>query len=161
MKTNDRNGQVLIEALIAISFLTVGFLAIFSLLARSLALSRSSAESYTAVYLASEGIEVARNMVDGNAIQKKAWNNGFAAGDYEVEYNSVSFLPDQGRFIAYDPSSHLYKYDGLIQTPFKRLIRIKLVGPDEIKINSLVSWIGAGGGDFNINLENHFMNWRI
>ncbi|OGZ00806.1 MAG: hypothetical protein A3B13_00495 [Candidatus Liptonbacteria bacterium RIFCSPLOWO2_01_FULL_45_15] len=155
-----KKGQVLIEALIALSFLTVGFLAAFSLLGRSLSTNRASAQSYAATYLAAEGIEVARNIVDGNGIQGVAWNNGFANGDYEIEYNSLSMTQNQERFLTYDPSTNIYGYGGSVQTPFKRAIRITLVGSDEIKVNSIISWIGLGGGDSRVDLEDHFMNWR-
>lgn len=156
-----RQGQVLIEALVAISLLTIGFLSAFALLGRSLSTNRASAQSYTATYLAAEGIEIARNIVDGNGIQGIAWNSGFADGDYEVVYNDFSMAPqNQPRFLTYGTSTNAYSYDGSFQTPFKRIIRIALVGSDEIKINSIVSWTGAGGGNFRVDLEDHFMNWR-
>ncbi|MDP2741592.1 MAG: hypothetical protein Q8O66_02835 [bacterium] len=157
----SNSGQVLVEAIVAISLLTVGFLAIFSLLGRSLALNRATVQSYTATYLAAEGIEIARNIVDTNGIQKRAWNDSFGNNDYEMEYNSNSFTQNQGRFLAYDPSTHLYSYAGPIQTPFKRVVRISLIGSEEIKVNSIVTWVGIGGGSFQVNLEDHFMNWRI
>lgn len=161
MKVNDKSGQALIEALVAIGFMIVGFLAIFSLLSRSLSLNRSSAESYTAAYLAAEGIEVARNIVDANGIQKKAWSDGFSSGDYEIQYDSTSFTSNQNRFIFYNPSTNLYSYGGQIQTPFKRLIRIRMISAAEIRVNSIVSWTSLGGGSPQINVEDHFMNWRI
>ncbi len=161
MKINDKSGQALIEALVAIGFMTVGFLAIFSLLSRSLSLNRSSAESYTAAYLAAEGIEVARNIIDANGIQKKAWNEGFSNSDYEVQYDSMSFTGNQNRHIFYSPSTNLYSYNGQIQTPFKRLIRVRMINADEIRINSIISWTSLGGGSPQINVEDHFMNWRI
>ena len=157
----SNNGQVLVEAIVAISLLTVGFLAVFSLLGRSLSLNRATVQSYIATYLAAEGIEVARNIVDTNGIQKRAWNDGFGNDDYETEYNSNSFTQNQGRFLSYDPSTRLYSYGGPIQTPFKRVIRINLIGADEIRVNSIVTWTGVGGGNFQVNLEDHFMNWRI
>lgn len=155
-----KKGQVLIESLVALTFLTAVFFSAFSLLGQSLVTNRTSAQSYTATYLAVEGIEVARNMIDGNGIQGKAWNSGFADGTYEIGYNDTSFSPDQGDFLMYDPSTNIYSYNGSILTPFKRAITIQLVNPDEIKIHSVVSWTGAGGGKFNVDLEDHFMNWR-
>ncbi|MEK7546636.1 MAG: hypothetical protein AAB536_00410 [Patescibacteria group bacterium] len=158
----SRRGQSLVEALVALSFLTVGFMAVFSLLSRSLSLNRSSTESYVATYIAAEGIEIARNIVDTNGIQKNAWSYGFSggSGDYEAEYNSRSLSPNQDRFLTYNPNSHIYGYGGSIQTPFKRLIRVTFVSQYEMKINSIVFWTGLGGGSFRVNLEDHFMNWR-
>lgn len=156
----SKKGQTLVESVIAVSLLSVGLLAIVSLINRSLSLNRTSAESYTATYLAAEGIEVVKNIVDSNAIKKLAWNAGLANGDYEVEYDSTSLSPNQNRFLDYDSSSNLYGYGVATPTGFKRMIRITLVGSEEIKVNSIVSWTTAGGGDFRVNLEDHFMNWR-
>ena len=156
----SKRGQALVESLVAVSLLTVGFLAIFSLLSRSLSLNRASTQSYIGTYLAAEGIEVIRSMVDANGLQKRAWNDGFATGDYEVEYNSLSLESNNDRFINYDPDRHLYDYKPFLPTPFKRLVRITLIGSNEIKVNSIVSWTSVGGGSFNVNLEDHFMNWR-
>ncbi len=161
-----RNGQLLVESMISISLLVVGFLAIFSLLSRSISLNRVAADNYTATYLAAEGIEVARNMVDANAIQKQpSWNCGFADGDYEVEYNTgetstnscIPLTPSQDRFLSFDPGTGLFSYSGTNPTSFKRLIRIVLVNKNEIKINSIVSWTTLGGG-YRIDVEDHFFN---
>ncbi len=157
----SKRGQTLIESLVALSLLTVGFLSIFALLGRSLSSSRASTESYTATYLAAEGIEVVRNLIDANGIQQRAWNSGFAtAGDYEIEYNSNSLLSNLGRFLSYSPTTNIYNYSGTNPTHFKRILRVTPVGSDEIIINSIVSWIGQGGGSFTVNLEDHFLKWR-
>lgn len=158
--SSARRGQLLVECLIAVSLLTVGFLGLFALLNRSLSLNRLIADNYVATYLSAEGIEVARNIFDANTIQKLPWNSGFLpSGDYEVEYNSNSLVSNQNRFLMFDPATHLYSYNGTRQTNFKRLIRVS-VGTNEIKVNSLVSWTTLGGGSFQVNLEDHFMNSR-
>jgi len=154
-------GQTLIEALVALSLLTVGFLSIFALLGRSLSSNRASAESYTATYLAAEGIEVVRNLIDANGIQKLPWNKGFSTpGDYEVEYNSNALLTNMGRFLTYDPGTNIYNYSGSVVTNFKRTISVTPISTDEIAINSIVSWTGQGGGNFNVNLQDNFLRWR-
>ncbi len=61
-----RGGQTIIEAILAISVLTFGLLSVLSLLNRSLSLNRVIADNYRATYLAAEGIEIARNLVDYN-----------------------------------------------------------------------------------------------
>ena len=160
MKSSSRDGQLLVESLIATSLLIVGFLGIFSLLSRSISLNRVAADSYTATYLAAESIEVARNIVDANALQKKPWNSGFANGDYELEYNAVSLTPDQDRFLQFDSGNNTYSYSGTNQTNFKRVIKIVLVSANEIQVNAIVSWTTLGGGSYQVNLEDHFFNWR-
>jgi hypothetical protein len=158
----SRAGQVLVESMVAVSILVVGFLGMFSLLSRSLSLNRLVADSQTATYLAAEGIEVARNLVDANVIQGKAWKaGGFAVpGAYEVEYNSLFLMPDEGRTFFFNPSTMHYSYLGGNPTSFKRKIVISPSGPNEITVNSVVTWVTLGGGSFQLNLEDHFMNWH-
>lgn len=157
---DSKKGQALIEAVVAVTLLSVGIVSIFALLNRSLTFNRISAESYTATYLAAEGIEVVRSIVDSNAIKKIAWNNGMSNGDYEIDYGSTSLLLNEDRFLNYDASTHIYSYNGGNPTTFKRTIRITLIGSQEIKVNSIVSWTTAGGGTFRVDLEDHFMDWR-
>ncbi len=156
----SRRGQLLVESMIAMSLLVVGFLGVFSLLSRSISLNRVAADDYTAAYLAAEGIEVARNILDANTLQKKPWNAGLDPGDYEVEYNSVSLTSSMDRFLLFDSGSNTYNYSGASQTNFKRVIKISWVGSNEIKVNAIVSWITLGGGSFRVDLEDHFLNWR-
>jgi type II secretory pathway pseudopilin PulG len=157
----SKRGQTLIEALVALSLLTVGFLSVFALLGRSLSSSKASAVSYAATYLAAEGVEVVRNRIDANGIQKIAWNSGLSTpGDYEIEYNGNSLLANQDRFLKYDPATNVYSYGGSISTPFKRMIRVTPVGSNEIVINSIVSWTSQGGGNFSVNLQDNFLKWR-
>ena len=153
-------GQALLEAIIAISVLTSGFLGILTLLSRSLSLNRVVSDNYTATYLAAEGIEVVKNLVDTNRILRRSWNTGLSDSSFEVEHFSQSLETDQNRFLLYDPNTHLYSYNGPTQTNFKRKVTIALIGSDEIKVNSLVSWTTRGGGSFSMNLEDHFFNWR-
>ncbi|MBI4085663.1 MAG: hypothetical protein HY433_00215 [Candidatus Liptonbacteria bacterium] len=148
----------------AISLLVVGFLGVFSLLSRSISLNRVAGDNYIATYLAAEGIEVARNIVDANTIQKKSWNAGLDPGDHEIEYdesnNSFSLTPNLGRFLSFDPANNTYSYSGTIQTNFSRVIKIIWVSQNEIQVNSKVSWTTRGGGSFTVNLEDHFFDWR-
>ncbi len=63
-KTKKESGQLIIEAIIAIFIITVSVLVFVALLARATALNRVINDRYTAVYLAVEGIEVVKNIVD-------------------------------------------------------------------------------------------------
>ncbi len=155
-----RRGQALLEAIIAGGVLTVGFLGLLALLARSLSVNRVVADNYVASYLAAEGIETVKNMIDANVLQHNAWNNGFRDGVYEVAYDSRSLTPSQGRFLSFDPATNLYSYEGSRDTSYVRKIFVTLVGPDEMAVNSVVSWTSRGGGSSEINLEDHFFNWR-
>lgn len=157
-----RQGQALVELMVAVSVLVVGFLSITSLLSRSLALNRVIAENYTATYLASEGIEVVKNLIDANIVQKLPWNNSFANGDYELDYRTIlgNLQQSQGRKLSFDPTSHRYSYGVGGPTPFIRTVNINLISPNEIRVISTVNWISRGNATFSVKLEDHFFNWR-
>ena len=153
-------GQALVESIVAMSVLTVGFLGLLALLARSLSAERVVADNYIATYLAAEGIEVTKNIIDANILQRLPWNAGMSDGDYEVDYASRSLMSYSARALSFDPVARLYSYHGSVPTPYVRKVSVALVGPDEMQINSKVMWTTRGGGSSEINLEDHFYNWR-
>jgi hypothetical protein len=100
-----RRGEMMVELLISISIVVVSLLGIFTLVNRALSLNRVNAEQYIATYLASEGIEVAKNIFDRGFLLESANNPGskefysatdFAAlapGVYQVNFDSKTFTP--------------------------------------------------------------------
>src|SRR3989344_7063024 len=100
-----RGGQLLVEAMVALGVITVGLLGMLELLSNSLSLNRVAADQYTGTYIASEGIEIIKNLIDKNVIAGAPWNTGFSNGFYEADYTNVS-LPlapfGAGRFINVD-----------------------------------------------------------
>jgi len=168
-KNNFERGYFLIETAVALSLLTVGFLGIMVLVSRSIGLNNVARDQFVANYLAMEGIEVSKNLIDANYVQDKPWNQGFcenSEGDYEVAYDSVNLETNQNRQITFDQNSGFYGYNGGQNLPFVRTIKIKCVvdstgNNNEIKVNSIVKWTGHGGIKYEINLEDHFFNWRL
>ena len=165
LNINLKSGQFLIESIVAIGIVTVGLVSLLGLLSNSLSLNRVVADQYTATYLASEGIEVVKAIVDKNIIQSQScggcipWNTGIANGNFEIQYDDNALEPDSDRYIRVKDG--VYSYDLLgSATPFKRKIIVQLVGADEIQVNSRVNWITRGNGSFTVNLEDHFYNWR-
>ena len=156
----EKRGEALIEALIAITIIVVGLLGMYSLLSRSLSLTRVVTDRYVAANLASEGIEVVKNIIDTNDVELKPWNQNLSSkGDYEVAYNSVELGPFLGRNLFYNLATGLYSYDVLgTRTNFVRKIILEPINSEEIKVNSIVSWLSRGGAVFEINLEDHFFN---
>lgn len=164
----SQDAQALIEVLVAISVLTVGFVGVLTLLARSLGLNRVVADNYTATYLAAEGIEVVKNLLDHNAIMRAngsiaCWNAGMSSGSFEVDSNATTLLPyvDPGRSILFDSATKLFNYATGDSTAFRREVTI-ITTPcvdDIVQVHAIVSWISRGGS-YNVNLEDHFYNWR-
>ncbi|MBI3046373.1 MAG: hypothetical protein HYY86_02460 [Candidatus Harrisonbacteria bacterium] len=158
--SSSESGQLMVESIIAISVLIIGLLGIFTLLSRSLSLNRVIADQSAATHLAAEGIELVKNLIDANAIQRRPWNLGVNPGDYEVDFNDGALAVPQNRKLDFDSGSGQYSYDSGSPTTFQRLIVISQPSPDELKVNSLVKWTTRGGGQFEVNLEDHFFNWR-
>lgn len=156
----NQKGQLLIESFVAIGILVIGFLGILSLLSRSLSLNNVVSSQYIASNLAAEGIEVVKNLIDHNIIQNPQWNLGITAGSHEISFNSQSLETYQNRFLLFDPANNVYNYQAGQLTPYKREIKIINISSDEIQVNSIVKWITRGGGQLEVNLEDHFFNWR-
>lgn len=154
-----RRGEVLMESLIAITVVVIGLLGMFSLLSRSMSLTRVISDRYVAANLAAEGVEVVKNLVDGNVLRRKPWNSGLATGAYEVVYNSPDLQPFANKTLSFDSANGLYSYNsGGMPTNFTRKIILERVGADEIKVSSIVSWVSRGGASFETNVEDHFLN---
>jgi len=167
----QQGGQLLVEAMVAISLMLVGLMGIFGVLSRSLGLSRVAADQFVAANLASEGIEIAKNIFDSD-IGAKAWNAGFADERcYYADYKSTSLEGpidceyediDEKTKLYLDEGSGLYSHDvGDGQSKFSRIIRVELgSGVEMVKVISEVFWTERGGLDSRIAVEDHFYNWR-
>ncbi|MFH1188801.1 MAG: prepilin-type N-terminal cleavage/methylation domain-containing protein [bacterium] len=160
---NDKQkGYLMVEMMISITLIVVGLLGVFALLTQSYAMQQPLADQYTATYLASEGIEIVKNIIDTNAIQKKQWNAGcIIDGDYGVDFSST--VPDPllaGVYLKFDDATGWYSHQVGRQTKFQRTVTIENVSNDELRIISTVAWKGKGGRAQKVVLEDHFFNWR-
>lgn len=154
-------GYILVEALIASTIVVVGLLGIFSLLSRSLSLNRVVADRFAASYLAAEGIELVKNVIDNNILAGRPWNVGLSSGDYEADFHDEALQPNQQRALHFDLTTGAYGYREPTATLMRRVITT-IVSPDgnRITVGSRVNWMTRGGGKFSINLEEHLFNWR-
>ncbi len=181
---HSRRGQTLVEALVALSILTVGFLGIITLLTKSFQLNRITSDDTQATYLASEGIELAKNIIDydvycgfAQSTSTVDWGVSFGLGpgqngDYALEYNTVpppctspGSLPQLiSNKLYFNPDTYLYTYSNsppAVATDFTRDVKISVpVGsPYELDVQSIVTW-NTGSQSNSITLEDHFYNWH-
>lgn len=158
--------------MIALTLLTTGFLGIASLLSQSFYLNRVVSDETTATYLAAEGVEIAKNLVDHNVYAHIAgnglgWNSCFGTGgsfqfDYTVRDCANLPLYD-GTPINFDPTTHMYSYrtsGNEVPTAFSREIHITVPNANEIIVNSIVRWSTGSFTGQSVNLEDHFYNWH-
>jgi len=164
--TNLSRGQLLVEAMVAISIIVSGLLGVMILLSSSLGLNKVVSEQYIAIYLASEGIEVVRNIVDTNVKTGGflAWNNGVlnCSAGCVISYDDLSLSGD----LSLNPvrfDGNYYNHTVGEDTNFNRVVTVKDVdssGNDILEVTSGVSWVGRSGGEFSVTLVDYFYNWR-
>lgn len=169
----SRKGQTLIEALIALSVVTMGFLGIAALLSKSFFYNRVISDQLTATYLASEGLEVAKNLIDHDLFSNVGWGacfapheNGNGVAELALDYtasdctniqNYVANMPLQ-----FDPATNLYSYHvaaGSVASQFSRDVRVTVQGP-QISVQSIVAWSTGPVTSRSVILEDHFYHWR-
>lgn len=168
----EKKGQMLAETMVALAMVVIGLLGLLALLSYAIGLNKVVADQYMATYLAAEGVEVVKNIIDG----KVADGQGFGAGEgyFEVEWDSaevslVSAIEEEAksltRSLSFDPAFKRYSYQsggGAENTPFKRIIHLQQFGsPEKIVVNSIVFWKTRAGATFEINLEDAFFNWKV
>lgn len=156
----SRSGQMMVEAMVSITIVVVGLLGIFSLTSRSLSLNQVITSQYVASNLSAEGIEVVKNILDKNIIQRRPWNEGVGAGEFEVDYASTMLSGFGNRTLNFDPVSGLYSYAAGNATSYLRKIVIDQISPDELHVRSIVDWTTRDNAAFQIITEDYFFNWR-
>lgn len=132
-------GQVLVETMVALAMVVIGLLGFLSLLSYSIGLNKVVADQYVASYLASEGIEVIKNIEDNNVarnlVSPTAYNAYLSSnpGYYEVSYDTqppdvdireVSESVSSLSRIKFDPTTKIYNYSVGDTTSFTRQIKI-------------------------------------
>jgi hypothetical protein len=182
MKVNKENGQLLIEALVAISVMMVGMMAVFGVLSQSLSLSRVAADQYIAANLASEGVEIVKNMVDSEYLDDpttllpRAFGESISDGDsdqfcavdiytqpayLDVENNSwnCESNPDDTQVLGFDADNGRYSIDRGQPTKFRRYVSVSK-GDPTIKVISTVEWSTKGGSPSTVTIVDVLYNWR-
>lgn len=169
---NGKKGQALVEAIVALSVLMIGFVAILSLLNNSLAITSTVSNQDIATYLAAEGLEVTRNLIDANILNSQPFDDKFKQGSYEVsadqklETDSDSDDWNPGKWLVggpnslsvtylnFDPISG-YTYGNGTPTRFLRTIQIDR-NNNRMQVTSIVRWATKNGGSSEVRLEDFF-----
>ena len=156
-------GQAMIESIVAISVSVVGLLGIIAMLNYSLNTNRDVGRKFVATYLAAEGIEIVKSLIDKNYTDDISWNSWVSNGEYNVEYNidgADFYDTKQGdiyRKLKIN-NNGVYQYSNGSETAFWRIITITEKGSpvNEIIVHSIVRWAGN-----EVDLEDHFFDWRL
>lgn len=154
-------GFTLIEVMIAIFVMAVGIVGALSLIQQTIAFAALSSSRLVASYLAQEGIEIVRNIRDGNWLEENPlWTDGIGNGIWEGDYTMTQNLEpwnSPGRYLKIDNGFYKYSPSGS-QTKFKRKITI-VDGTDTLKVSVLVEWQQIGK-THQVTAQEYLYNWR-
>lgn len=165
MKHNS--GFTILEVLIALFIISVAFSAAVHLLVTNSNSANIIKNAYIASGLAQEGVEVVRNLRDGDWFAGRPFGalgnpggTAMADGAYRIQWNSQSLLSGLDPYLKKESSSGIYSYDTGTDTLFKRQIQLSTANPGiEKKIVVTVSWFERGASR-SLNAEEHLYNWK-
>ena len=164
------NGFTLLEVIVAVSVITIGAMGVFTVISNTLSANKVNAPRLTAAYLAQEGLEIVRNIRDGNWLEGRSlpspestpipWNDGIGAGEWEADYASQGLVDDyDGDYLNVDDANGLYSYSSGVPTKIKRKITITPEPPDVLDVQVLVTWT-VGSNSYNLSAQEKLYNWR-
>ena len=156
------SGITIIESLIAILVVISAITGAFSLINRNLSSATIVKDEVVAAQLAQEGIEVVRNLRDGDWHSGRAFGTSIPNGIYRIQWDST-LLPFVDDFLKLDPDTGIYSYDIGNQSCFKRKITISMnIGEESIRriIIVIVTWTEQSVLK-TIQAEEHLYNWCI
>lgn len=160
-KSNE-DGLTIIETLVAVFILISSIAASLYLISRNLASATLIKNEVVAVHLAEEGMEVVRNLRDGDWHSGRMFGSSIPGGTYRVAWDSTALLPAGADALKLDDGTGLYNYNTGSNTPFVRTILISInPGEDLVRRVILVSvnW-NERGVLKTIAAEEHLYNWK-
>lgn len=176
MNQSREHGQVLVEAMVAMTIVLVGLLGIFGLVTRSFGLTRTVSAQYVGYNLASEGVEIVKNIIERDyaadvaTYQPLTWATGVQTGSYCPSYDAIVLAGTSCPAPAplFRNANEFYTHDSAgganERTPFARQVSI-VVNPDgippveQIQVIAEVTW-SVRGRDFAVQVEDRFFDWR-
>ncbi|MCK4520752.1 prepilin-type N-terminal cleavage/methylation domain-containing protein [Candidatus Parcubacteria bacterium] len=165
-------GFTILELLVTIFIISIGILGASAAINKTMSLTSNYSSKLIAVSLAQEGIEIVRNIRDGNFLEQRAspatpWNDGFVTpGDYEADYTMADGLDNwTNRYLKTNSNGFYFYSDNPIysETKFKRKITISeiadIIDPNSRAILVEVSWLEKGDTK-TITAKEYLCNWE-
>jgi len=165
-------GFTLIEALVALTILTVGLVPAFIQARSALNLSGSIRNSLIAANLAQEGAEIARSLRDEDWFATRPFGQSLAdcATGCELQWDSGA-QNARGGFVTnaigngvrslpmrLDPATGLYQYTEGDPSPYRRIVTVTPVSRTELRVEVVVQWDEASGQKQYV-IEDHLFDW--
>ena len=167
-KKNNNKGFTLLETIIAIFVISVGLVGVAAIIFQIFALASISSNDLIASYLAQEGIEIVRNIRDGNWLEQRnnpaiLWTDGLTFGQWEGDFTNMQNLTPwtgAGRHLNIDVNG-FYSHASGTPTRFQRKITIS-EGPapgESINVRVEIFW-SERGRDHRFESQTKLYNWR-
>lgn len=166
---NKQYGFTLVEAMVAISILTMSLTGPLLIAQKGIGSAIYARDQITAFYLAQEAVEYVRNVRDTNRINSVWWlkqfcpssdpgcasvngtftinavYSNFTNGDGSVNTNAIGTCAGSCPMLAFDTTNKLYGYNsgnGGTWTPtiFRRTVSITNTAVDEALISVTIAW---------------------
>jgi hypothetical protein len=168
-----KKGFTLLEATIGIFIIVVGLVGGISAVLQIVSLSSFSSARLTAAYLAQEGIEIIRNVRDGNWLEARTatstpWDEGLTGcssgciADYNHSYGpnttDPAFHAFSGQYLNLG-SSGFYGYGAGNQTNFQRKIIIQKPDANRLEVTVEITW-SERGKSYAFSAQENLYNWR-
>ncbi len=163
--SKKRRGFTIIEVMVALFIVAVGIVGVSGILSQTLAGAGLVSSKLTASYLAQEGVEIVRNIRDGNWLEQRSdpsvpWDDGIPSGNWQADYSSLSLsssFSGSGNYLNIAAASGFYSYSAGLATKFKRKITISK-DIDVIEVTVTVTWQEKSVSHSFIVQENLY-NW--
>jgi len=173
-----KQGFTLVEVLTALFIVSVGLSGAYALVNQTIAAANIASMKLTAAYLGKEGIEIVRNIRDGNYIMRSAvagydqpesWMSGIncssgcpipvncQSGCMADYYSSALSAANIGQPLKYSSQTGFYGYSSGDATPFFRTITIT-PHSDYLDVSVRVDWAERGRSHY-ILVQEYIYNW--
>lgn len=170
---NNKNnkGLTLVETLVAISVLLMAVIGPMVIYSKSITNTRYAGDQITAYYLAQEGIELVKYLVNTEFNDGTAWfkSSSLPNCNFGSSLNECSIEVPNGNickggscdFKLYLDANNLYTHDSNgIPTKFERTIKFDNNPPENgALVSSTVTWKSAGE-DRSVTVEEYMTKWR-
>ena len=156
---DSRSGFSLLEVLAAIGLVSIGLVAMLSLVIKTIATEPVLKNKIIATYLAQEGVEGVRNIRDSNWLKNLSWNNGLTSGEYRLKIDRGVILEKATDYNLYLQNDRYVHINTGASTPFSRTI-ILSEETNYLIVQSVVIWQGKGGSERTVMVEDRLFDWR-
>lgn len=166
----QQKGFTIVETLIALAIVSFGIVSVYGAFSAIVQVTSDISLRFTASYLAQEGVEIIKNIRDGNFINSPGagWSTGLTSCSAGCQADYKTGTASQGAanaLVAYSSnvflkinSDGLYGYDTGTATTFTRKITITQVDSNTLKVVSDVFW-NFSGKNLQTTNEDYLYNW--